>query len=311
MELSVSTISEQAVVLVSTSFGGFLTKIAPPQGAKTWTGFATVIAALSFLAVKVFAHISPHSPAVLWGGVALVFVAGSIVICFVYIRTLFAMTVEYPFVGMRTIVGTEYTDQAKRFRDEEHSKGRDLTRAQMLMDAGGKVDRVWTDDSLSKARTALAARYSFFVGCLAFGLYLAIEVVNNAWPSMPPKPPVLPLGQRASELRDVHFELNKSGLGQDSSERLSQNADILNGIFRGFPNARLIIEGYCDDQGSFRYNLALGYKRAQAAEDTLAHYGISLAKMQVVSHGKDTSLCSEADEPCRKKNRRVHLTVVE
>jgi peptidoglycan-associated lipoprotein len=72
--------------------------------------------------------------------------------------------------------------------------------------------------------------------------------------------------------------------------------------------ARLIIEGHCDDRASVEYNL--GYRRAEVVGAALKAH-IAEVRMQMVSLGRGSPLCSDMTEQCRQSNRRVHLTPVE
>lgn len=66
-----------------------------------------------------------------------------------------------------------------------------------------------------------------------------------------------------------------------------------------------IIEGHADEQGTREYNIALGNRRADAARSYLISKGISGARLQIVSYGKERpiEICSE--EACYSKNRRA------
>jgi hypothetical protein len=60
---------------------------------------------------------------------------------------------------------------------------------------------------------------------MAFGLNLAIEVLNNTWSSPSSKKPTFK--ESVSKLKDIHFELDRIDLTADASERLADNAGIL------------------------------------------------------------------------------------
>ena len=299
----------QAALSFLSLFGGFLNRIAPPEGvAKLWTGLAALVAGSAILAVKVFAHLSAGSTsAYLWGELALFLLAASLVLCFVYISSFQDRTIDYP--GGRRITGTagEYSEDARKYLAAHPN----LPRKDLLFEFVGNVEKVWTPESLRKSRLVLGLEYALLIAGLAFSLNLGLEVLANRW-RLPPPPQASPtFSQRIAGLQDVHFDFDRSDLGQDASERLSADATILRGVFEDFPKARLIVEGYCDDRASLKYNLALGYSRGEAVRDTLVREGIDVARIQVVSHGSGSRLCSESSEECRRRNRRVHLTVVE
>ena len=106
------------------------------------------------------------------------------------------------------------------------------------------------------------------------------------------------------ELADIYFAFDKWMLSNEGKKNLASSADFL----KQNPNAKLVIEGYCDERGSREYNLVLGEKRAKEARRFLADLGI-LNPVSVTSYGKERQVCNERDESCYWKNRRAHLLV--
>jgi outer membrane protein OmpA-like peptidoglycan-associated protein len=305
MAMSMADISEAGVGLLSL-FGGFLKVIAPPGRAIIkWTGLASMTAGLAFLAVKLLARMSTdHASLKFWGVVAFASLVLSMVLWLLYFSSLQARTADY--AGQSLIIGTEYEPAAKEYHDKHPT----YTAEQMLDDYGGKIGVVWTKPSLERSILILGVEYSLSVACLAFTLNLGLEVLNNAaWTSSPPERPTLQ--KLAATLKDVHFELDRSDLQQDARDKLSEDAGVLADITKQFPKATVIVGGHCDDRGSLKRNLALGYDRARAVGDMLAHAGVSTDKLRFASYGNGLPLCTEATEECMRKNRRVHFTVVE
>ena len=93
-------------------------------------------------------------------------------------------------------------------------------------------------------------------------------------------------------------------LSQEGKKYLVEDAETL----KQHPEAKLVIEGYCDERGSREYNLVLGDKRAQEAMHYLASLGIK-NPVKVISYGKERQVCAEHDESCYWKNRRAHMVV--
>ena len=56
----------------------------------------------------------------------------------------------------------------------------------------------------------------------------------------------------------------------DARTRLKADVGVIREILANYPNQKLLIEGHCDERGSEEYNMALGDRRAQAAEEFLA-----------------------------------------
>jgi flagellar motor protein MotB len=77
----------------------------------------------------------------------------------------------------------------------------------------------------------------------------------------------------------------------------------------GFPTVVLTIEGHADERGTREYNLALGARRAQAVRDYLVSLGISGARIDTISYGKERPMCVQSDEGCWAQNRRGLSTI--
>jgi peptidoglycan-associated lipoprotein len=137
--------------------------------------------------------------------------------------------------------------------------------------------------------------------------------VNVNVPQPPaPKPAEGPkdtLDQRVNQLLDAYFDFDKFNIRTpDATRDLTRDAELLKSIFQDFPSARLILGGYCDPRGSAEYNLGLGDRRARAAIDFLANLGVDTGKISPVSYGEEVQVCSESNEDCYQRNRRVHFS---
>ena len=121
----------------------------------------------------------------------------------------------------------------------------------------------------------------------------------------PPTPPRVPSFEElfAKEVRDAFFDYDKSDIRPDAQQALRQTANFL----KGYPNARVTIEGHCDERGSTEYNLALGQRRADAVKNYLVSLGISAANLTTTSWGKEKPFCTDHDETCWQQNRRGHF----
>jgi peptidoglycan-associated lipoprotein len=76
------------------------------------------------------------------------------------------------------------------------------------------------------------------------------------------------------------------------------------------PTYAAIIEGHADEQGTREYNLALGARRASAAQDFLISQGVAPGRLRTVSYGKERPLAVCSDEACYEQNRRA-VTVLQ
>jgi peptidoglycan-associated lipoprotein len=108
-----------------------------------------------------------------------------------------------------------------------------------------------------------------------------------------------------AELQDVYYQFDSIELRSDAEEILKKNAAWM----KFNPDARVEVEGHCDDIGSDEYNLALGAKRAQIAKDFLVSQGIAENRLVTISYGKEAPACFDRTEECRVKNRRARFVV--
>jgi hypothetical protein len=191
------TIIGDAGVGFMSLFGGLFNRIAPPEGvAKIWTGVGALMAAIGFVVVKLLAHLTANSTsAQFWTIVAFVSIPLSVILFFVYLKAWQTWTFDYRR-NLR-IAGTEYTQPARDYI----AANPDDTWAQTLFAFGGNSEAVWTPQSLKKIRFILGAAYSLFLACLAFTLYLAVEVIDNNW-NNPSVHQTLPFKQRVSTLKE-------------------------------------------------------------------------------------------------------------
>ncbi|MBI3801405.1 MAG: peptidoglycan-associated lipoprotein Pal [Deltaproteobacteria bacterium] len=113
-------------------------------------------------------------------------------------------------------------------------------------------------------------------------------------------------GEEGGPLQDIHFAYDSFELSSEARETLRTNSDWL----RNNSQAKIEIEGHCDDRGTAEYNLALGAKRAKAARDYLASLGISPERLSTISYGEELPSCREETESCWEQNRRAHFQLL-
>ena len=123
-------------------------------------------------------------------------------------------------------------------------------------------------------------------------------------PAPPPPPRVA--GWRelfTDEVRDAYFDYDKADIRADAQQALQKTAAFL----KKYPEAKVVVEGHCDERGSTEYNLALGDRRANAVKQYLINLGIPAASINTVSFGKEKPFCMESSEACWQQNRRGHF----
>jgi peptidoglycan-associated lipoprotein len=102
----------------------------------------------------------------------------------------------------------------------------------------------------------------------------------------------------------VFFDYDKADLSAEAKEILTENARI----FRTYPNAKVVVEGHCDERGTEEYNLALGDRRAIAARDFLVLVGVDPGQLDTVSFGEERPFALGQDEAAFALNRRAHFS---
>ena len=147
------------------------------------------------------------------------------------------------------------------------------------------------------------------------GSNTARATVNVTAPPPPPPPPPPPAPPRptiqqrlTTDVQDAFFDYDKSDIRADARDALTRDASALKSILADFPAATIVIEGHCDERGSAEYNLGLGDRRDSSAKDFLVQLGVPADKLKTVSYGKERPQCTESNEDCWQKNRRVHFS---
>jgi peptidoglycan-associated lipoprotein len=283
-------------------FGGFLKRVAPPErSAWIWSGLATVLTAVVFLWVKLLVPIHASAVSVhIWTIVAIASGGLGVVFAFAHILIRQARTVEYG--NSETIIGTVYTQRAIDYRANQHI----VTAEATLAGFEGNSQEVWAD--IPKSRSILGISYALMLVLILLGICLGGELILHP-PTVDPTQPPPTLAQRAAALKEVHFALNQSTLSGDAIQNLDDDAALLLDLSRQFRGIIVTVEGYCDDQGSLRHNVELGFDRAGKAGEELVRGGVPRSMLKFSSFGKTSPVCTDTTEACRQKNRRVHLTV--
>jgi peptidoglycan-associated lipoprotein len=109
----------------------------------------------------------------------------------------------------------------------------------------------------------------------------------------------------AAGMQPVYFDFDQSFIRSDAKEAMKANAEWL----KAHPQARIKIEGNCDERGTIEYNQALGQRRAANAKKYLTDMGIPGKRISLISYGKEKPGCTDGTESCWQKNRRDDFTV--
>ena len=118
----------------------------------------------------------------------------------------------------------------------------------------------------------------------------AVEVSPNAW---------------KAQIQDVFFDFDQAQLRSDARLQLQENARYL----KEHPEARLTLEGHCDERGTNEYNLALGQRRADSVKAYLVDLGIPVTRLETISYGEERPFALGSNEAAWAQNRRVHFVI--
>jgi peptidoglycan-associated lipoprotein len=136
-----------------------------------------------------------------------------------------------------------------------------------------------------------------------------VEAIAPAVPPMSQQAAKASVAEAEAELsfETIYFDYDKSDLRQDARDVLSKNAEIM---LKSKPDAKVQIEGHCDERGSAEYNLALGERRAKSSMQYLITLGVKADRLSVISYGKEKYAVQGSDEAAWSKNRRDEFVIV-
>jgi peptidoglycan-associated lipoprotein len=100
----------------------------------------------------------------------------------------------------------------------------------------------------------------------------------------------------------LYFDVNSYGISSDMQTRVDKNIANYN---KNLMNIK--ITGNCDESGTDEYNYALGLKRAKAIKDAMISGGATENTITIISLGESTPVCTEDNEECKMRNRRVDI----
>jgi len=110
----------------------------------------------------------------------------------------------------------------------------------------------------------------------------------------------------SSMLEDVHFAFDRYELGARAREILARNAEFI----LEFSEAKIQIEGHCDERGTAEYNLALGERRAMSTRKYLVSLGVPANRLSTISYGEELPVDPRHSEQAWAKNRRGHFVIL-
>lgn len=103
----------------------------------------------------------------------------------------------------------------------------------------------------------------------------------------------------------VFFDTDRAELGDQSRRVVEAWAAWL----RQNASATVLLEGHADERGTREYNLALGDRRARAAQAYLTSLGIEGRRLQAISYGKERPAVPGSSEQFWSQNRRAVIVI--
>jgi peptidoglycan-associated lipoprotein len=112
---------------------------------------------------------------------------------------------------------------------------------------------------------------------------------------------------RAPSNQVYYFAFNQSVVSTGDVRAATVQANYL----VQHPQAKVRLEGNTDDRGSREYNVALGWRRANAVKQVLLQQGVKPNQITTVSYGKEHPAVAGNNEHTWSLNRRVELIYVQ
>jgi peptidoglycan-associated lipoprotein len=104
----------------------------------------------------------------------------------------------------------------------------------------------------------------------------------------------------------IYFDLDSYQISPEAYPRLDAQAAWL----ARYPQITVRIEGNADERGTREYNLALGARRAESIRNYLIERGVSAARIDTISFGKERPIAAGSNEDSWARNRNGHTAIV-
>ena len=104
--------------------------------------------------------------------------------------------------------------------------------------------------------------------------------------------------------RSVYFDFDSNAVRDEYRGLVQAHSRYLTSDKR---DARIRIEGNCDERGSREYNLALGQRRAEAVKKVMTVLGVGDGRIETTSYGEEKPVAQGHDEAAWAQNRRADI----
>lgn len=103
--------------------------------------------------------------------------------------------------------------------------------------------------------------------------------------------------------RSVYYDYDKTDIKDEYKPMVEAHARYLT----GHKEARIAVQGNCDERGSREYNIALGNRRADSVRKMMNVLGVPDSQVETVSFGEEKPRAACHEESCWKENRRADI----
>jgi peptidoglycan-associated lipoprotein len=104
--------------------------------------------------------------------------------------------------------------------------------------------------------------------------------------------------------RSVYFDFDSNAVKDEYRPLIQAHSRYLASDKR---DARIRIEGNCDERGSREYNLALGQRRAESVKKMMTVLGVGDGRIETISYGEEKPVAMGHDEAAWAQNRRADI----
>jgi outer membrane protein OmpA-like peptidoglycan-associated protein len=104
-------------------------------------------------------------------------------------------------------------------------------------------------------------------------------------------------------LAGVQFDNDKATLRPESFAILDKTVEGL----KDWGNAKIVVEGHTDSNGSDKHNMDLSQRRAETVRDYLISKGIAADRLTAKGYGESKPIADNRTAEGRAENRRVDL----
>jgi peptidoglycan-associated lipoprotein len=104
--------------------------------------------------------------------------------------------------------------------------------------------------------------------------------------------------------RSVFFDFDSNAVKDEFRPVVQAHSKFMTADKR---DAKIRIEGNCDERGSREYNLALGQRRAESVKKVMTVLGVQDGRIETTSFGEEKPMAAGHDEGSWAQNRRADI----